>query len=439
MNKQELGAKWGKYCNTDKLVDDTMELLTVNRHRNTEHGVCTLLDTYFTNKEPLIKLFMTSKNYIGDMRIAVEKEFARNANSREIRNYLCQCKIMLSLDKLYQRYDENGKTLFHHLMTGKKVFDINELPNASQQQSKVAEMHKWDYNTFATAESVQKRNEFDKYFNFFYNNPYSELQADFTLDTKKNVPELKAGTKTSRAFNKVCSHYGVDKLCPETTVVNGVEKTVYPYNKFFAEYADLVTSSTKKMQFIISINPLDYLTMSNGVNWVSCHNINTGSYKGGTMSYMLDAVSIITFVVEKIEGDIHKIPKVYRQMYHYEKNLFIQSRLYPQGNDGATNLYNSFRGHVIEEFNELLGVDGDWNIEVGPDICRQHVCKAENGRHYSDYIYNANAGIFYPTNNAPSVRNHIMTIGHAGICVNCGKEFSSTNFLSHASSYDCNR
>ena len=66
MAKHDLSEKWSKYCNTDKLVDDIMELLRENGHRCSEHGVCVLLDTYFTNKEPLIKLFMTSKHYIGD-------------------------------------------------------------------------------------------------------------------------------------------------------------------------------------------------------------------------------------------------------------------------------------------------------------------------------------------------------------------------------------
>ena len=87
MNKRELSTKWSKYCDTDKLVDDAMALLTEYNHRNTEEGVCAMLDKYFTNKEPLIKMFMTSKNYIGDMRIAVEREFLRGVNNSEINNF----------------------------------------------------------------------------------------------------------------------------------------------------------------------------------------------------------------------------------------------------------------------------------------------------------------------------------------------------------------
>ena len=439
MNKQELSTKWGKYCNTDKLVDDMMVLLKAYGHRNTEHGVCSVLDVYFTNKEPLIKMFATSKNYIGDMRIVTERDFVRDYDQRAIRNFFTNIYGKFYLCEMLSAKDKEGKTIFDHLCTGAKVLDTDSLPNASQQKAKLKEMNMWDYSTLATRESHKKLDEFVGHITFFQNLSSPVLTRDYVFSAERNTPELKKGTKTGRAFNKVCTHYGVDKLHPEVTTVNGVEKTVYPYNKLFAEYSDLVTTQTRKMQFIISLNPLDYLTMSHGVNWHSCHNIKGGGCKGGTLSYMLDSVSIITFVVEKIEGDIHKIPKVYRQMYHYEKNLFIQNRLYPQGNDGAANLYDTFRGFVIDEFDGLLGAGGEWTFKVGPNECVKHATNAEGSQHYPDHTYNRNASIFYPVNNEPSIKNHVMTIGHMGICVNCGKEYDEHGRLNHYRISDCEK
>jgi hypothetical protein len=177
--------------------------------------------------------------------------------------------------------------------------------------------------------------------------------------------------------------------------------------------------------------------MSFGVNWRSCQHIHGGACMGGTLSYMLDSVSIITFVIDKIDKDIHKIPKVYRQMYHYEKNLFIQNRLYPQGNDGATNLYDKFRGFVIDEFTDLLGVEGDWVFE--PGNCMSHAKSGAHSQHYADYRYNRSTGIFYPENNKPSIESHVMTIGHQGICVNCGKPYNDSGRLTHYAVRDCER
>lgn len=434
MTKQELSEKWSKYCNTDKLVDDAIELLRRNNHRCSEHGVCVLFDTYFTNKEPLIKLFMTSKHYIGDMRIAVAKEFDRDIDQTEVRRFFNDIHAKLHTDKMIKYTDGKGKTMFDYLLTGKKVFDITNLPDAKAQNKKITEMRQFNPINGATSDSYTKLKMLDVYMRYFKVTPYFTIPNDYQAADK--APLLKAGTKTSRAFNKVCTYYGVDKLHQETVTAteNGttVEKKVYPYNKVFAEYADLVSNLKRKMQFIISLNPLDYLTMSDGVNWHSCHNIYDGCYKAGTISYMLDTTSIITFVVKEINDDIHKIPKVYRQMYHYKDNLFVQSRLYPQGNDGATNLYDQFRGYVIKEFSSLLGIDGEWTHKVGNAECVKHI--RSTGNHYGDYKYRSDTGIFYPTNKESDIQDLVMTVGHKGICVNCGQEFDDgSRYLAHQS------
>ena len=437
MTKQELSEKWSKYCNTDKLVDDTIELLRKNNHRCTEHGVCVLLDTYFTNKEPLIELFTTSKHYIGDMRIAVAKEFDRNVDKTELRRFFDDIEYKLHISEMLKYTDNKGKTMFDYLRTGKKVVTITDLTGAKAQKKKITEMQQFNLDDGATMDSYNKRNMFARYVSYFKNMPSSIVPSDY--QSTEGAPLLKAGTKMSRAFNKVCTYYGVDKLHPETVTVeeNGttVEKTVYPYNKVFAEYADIVSDLKRKMQFIISLNPLDYLTMSSGVNWKSCHNILSGMYMGGTLSYMLDTTSMITFVVSEINDDIHKIPKVYRQMYHYKNNLFVQSRLYPQGNDGAIDLYEQFRGYVIKEFSNLLGVNGEWTYIAGPDACVLHIDSI--GKHYRDYSCNSNAGIFYPASKESDVQNLVMTVGHEGICVNCGREYSERSTLVHKHFSEC--
>lgn len=433
MNKQELSAKWSKYCDVNKLVDSAMELLKENGHTLcTEHGVCALLDKYFTQKSSLIDMLMTSKNYIGDMRIAVEKEFDRNIDGYGIRNFFNGIEQRLHTEEMLKKVDDDGKTLFDNLLTGKESYCISELPSASAQKTKRSAVQGFNYFDHATHKSHKDREKLHSHFDFFYNYYLTTLNRDINGDVV--IPK---GTKTSRAFNKICTHYGVDKLHPETKVVNGVEKTVYPYDKEFAVYSDLVSTSTRKMHFVISLNPLDYFTMSCGVNWTSCQHIRSGGSKGGAISYMLDKVSIITFVVDNLNGDIHKIPKVYRQMYHYEKNLFIQNRLYPQGNDGATNLYDKFRDFVIEEFSDLLGTDDEWEHKIGPSCCTKHINAGRNSMHYPDYTYNKNVSIFYPVNNEPSIRYHKMTIGHEGICVKCGRPYCSSSRYTHMWSSEC--
>lgn len=422
MNKADLKAKWSKYCDIDKLVDNMDALLNKYGHRHSEHGICTVLNEYFTNKEPLIKLLSKSSHYIGDMRIALTKDFDRAPNRDEIAYFFARNDSMLNGERLLKFVDEDGKRMQDYLPTGKMCVKISEL-NTSEGNEGLKNFH-W---SGATKETKKACDELKDYIRYFRCNAYTKIQNNY--QHSQGAPLLVAGTKTGRAFNKVCTHYGIDKFDPQTVTVtengNVVTKTVYPYNKILAQYSDLVSDLTREMQFIISLNPLDYLTMSFGVSWSSCHNIRGGGYQGGCLSYMMDSTSFVTYVVNQIENDLHMVPKVYRQMFHYGDNLFVQSRLYPQGNDGATNLYDKFRGFVTETFDELLNVNDDWSInDVGSHV-------ESRGCHYPDYLYNRNCKTFYHRTKAKEASNHTIVIGHQNVCVHCGKNLDSSGRLAH--------
>lgn len=438
MNKADLKKKWSKYCDTDKLVDDVCALLKEYKHSHSVHGVCVMLDTYFQQKEPLIKLFLTSNHYVGDMRICLQKEFERQVDKNEVYYFFSRFHDTLRTYEMISRVDCDGKKMLDYLEAGRNFFDIDSLPSADAQDQSLAKLRGFDYYHESTKESQKKYNALCSCTKYLSRYPYSVLNNDLKLDYEDMC--IKSGTKTSRAFNKVCQQLGVDKLNPETGLFvendKFVEKTVYPYNKLFAQYADLVSDLKRKMRFFISLNPLDYLTMSFGVSWVSCHNIRSGSYMGGCLSYMLDKTSMITFVVNSVDdGPIHNIPKNYRQMYHYDNGLFAQNRLYPQGNDGATNLYDKFRNFVIDEFTEILNVDDKWTVDVGYSHCERHIDSV--GKHYRDYYHNNSCSIFYPTSKRNEVKNHKMVVGHDGICVICGGECSIAGRLNHAYRSDC--
>lgn len=437
MKKSDLSKKWSKYCNTDNLVDSMIALLNTYGHINTEHGVCVLLDTYFSQKEPLIKMFMTSKNYSGDMRIVIQKEFDREISLNEIRSFFCNYTERFHTDQILQRTDSEGKSFIDYLKTGRTSLSIKDLPSKTAQTQKKEKLGNFSYRSMATKESDSNFYCFERYIGFFNSFARPALINDCKFD---NGPLLKKGTKTSRAFNSVCKHFGVDKFNPYVSVTerNGehIERTIYPYDKLFAQYSDLVSDLKRKMNFVISLNPLDYLTMSFGVSWQSCHNIRNGGWKGGCLSYMLDNTSMITFVVDKNDDrPIHEIPKLYRQMYHYKNNLFVQNRLYPQGNDGATDLYEKFRNFIVEEFTDILHVSGKWSCEVGPDALQGHINSV--GVHYKDYNHNRSCSIFYPTENTDDALNCIMTIGHSGICLRCGGEHTNSSYLTHPYRREC--
>jgi hypothetical protein len=434
MNKIELKELWGKYYDTDQNVTDAIALLKKAKQQQSVHGVCTLLAESHLNKTNLLAIMMKSKHYIGNGRIAIPAEFERKIDSREISEFFNNIKEKLCLDHMFKYEDEHGKTIHDYLTAGKRVVNISALPNGKKQDVQIKAMGCFDWATSATKESANKYYGFLEYANEFRYIPFVNLPNDVYKPDRSDLPHLKKGTKTSRAFNEVCCFYGIDKLNPQTVTKeeNGqtVTRIVYPYNKAFAKYSDLVSNLTRKMYYIISVNPLDYLMMSNGVSWHSCHDIMGGGYRGGTLSYMLDGTSMVTYVVSDLDMPLHEAPRYYRQMFHYDNGLFLQNRLYPQGNDGATDLYTKFRNMVITEFTDLLGTNNEWEMEVGYQVCCDHT--ESYGVHYKDYRHNRQCNVFYPKSKKMTVKDHVMTIGHTGICTKCGRQYSNSSRLSHS-------
>ncbi len=424
MNKANLKQRWGKYTDTDKLVDDIRALLTECKFRNSEHGVCTMLDTYFTNKEPLIKLFQKSKNYAGDMRIITENEFERENSSSTIRDAVYYFARDIKADTIIRKKeDEFGKTLADYLCTGVTHIKATELDNKNiiKKFSKIKEnTDKFDFEGY-TKKSVAKWGKFCSVRAVFERIYTSNLTDTNVAAILKQDDTLKvaAGMKTSRAFNHFCNVYGVDKA--------------ENYNKAFAKYADLVSGLKRKLKFVMSLNPYDYLTMSFGVNWSSCHSIKTRSMCcGGTLSYMLDSTSIITYCVGK-NDDVQKDGKIYRTMFAYGENMLLQSRVYPQGNDGNKDLYAVFRELVQAEMTEMLELKNKaWSVMAGSTACASAV--TSRGAHYRDYGHNNSCNISYPMEKADNVRlNHSLVVGHDGICAYCGETITAGNSVSHGS------
>lgn len=417
MKKADLKMAWGQYCDTDKLVDDVMALLTKYGHRNSEHGVCVMLNKYFTNKKDLIKLFQKSEHYIGDMRIMIDIELERENNARDIREF-CDTfpNNVKAKDILLKFKDENGKKFEDYLRTGVKYITVKDLMKAETMATLKKATEQQD--TFDRDGATKASHEvYGGFCNAMYNFRHISASTISHENATSMAEKYKVmeGMKTSRAFNRVCAFYGIDKA--------------NKYNKLFAEYADMVNGLKRKLKYFISVNPIDYLTMSFGVNWASCHTIDkenrrrmpssySGMYCAGTVSYMLDGTSIITFVHDHMPTNWED-GKIYRCMFHYGNNILVQGRVYPQGNDGRTDLYKVFRNYVQDELSPLIGItDTVWRK-------KENGCVGDNvesyGSHYRDYVNFSFCNVSYPRERSDSSGN-VIDIGNTSICPNCGRE-----------------
>ena len=432
MNKSQLKAKWGHYVDTDKMVDNIITLLTTYNHSNSEHGVCTMLDTFFTNKESLIKKFISSPNYIGDLRIGLRREFARDNNARDISDFCDRFGSKVGArDIIYTHTDEHGKKMEDYIFTGVKSVCAKNLHSASfrrQLQDSRVGMKKFTENGY-TIKSINDAQDFHNIIRGTFSHITRSSLNDRDISdicSHNSSLRLAKGLKTSRAFNRVCEAYGITKASN--------------YNKLFAQYADLVSDFKRELDVYISLNPYDYLTMSFGNSWASCHTIDkqnvrdmpsfySGGYCGGTLSYMLDGVSIITFAVDK-NGDVQNDGKIYRNMFHFGNNMLVQSRVYPQSNDGGTDLYATFRDIVQEEFALMLGLTNKWCHLGYRQECVNRI--TSHGVHYPDYRNISDCNISCPEELLTTINDDSgISVGHIGVCAYCGKPIDVSNRVSH--------
>ena len=333
---------------------------------------------------------------------------------------------------ILSRTDKSGKTMADYMLTGVKRVSVKQLRDVEfikkMQNSRVG-IKDFDEYGF-TKESRKSADEFHYIIagNFADFSGSSLRKSVITaIHENNNSIKLAEGLKTSRAFNRVCEVYGVNKA--------------ENYNKLFAQYSDMVSDLKRELDFYISLNPYDYLTMSFGNSWASCHTIDkhnirrmpdsySGGYCGGCLSYMLDKSSIITFAMDK-GADVQKDGKIYRNMFHFDNNMLMQSRVYPQANDGGTDLYETFRVVVQSEFALMLGLaNNSWEHLGNRLTCVERTIS--NGVHYRDYECKDDCNISCPTELLGRIGSDSrIYVGTHGICAYCGERITTSNRVSH--------
>ena len=239
--------------------------------------------------------------------------------------------------------------------------------------------------------------------------------------TNETYPKLRpaVGQKLSRFVNKFC-----------IKVLKVDDSRGSEYQRVFSRFSDAVNPLKIKRWSVLSVHPVDFLAMSNGKDWRSCHTIDQLTDEGenhggccgaGTLSYMLDKVSMVFYTVSKeYEGDEFEFePKVNRNMFHYGEDKLIQGRVYPQDNDGVNSIYDKIRPIVQRVIAEAEDKPNLWRNTKGTSTC-QSVIK-HTGVHYPDTNYFENCNVsWYGTSRTE--KNHTrIVVGHAPICPRCGR------------------
>lgn len=473
------------------LLETGMDLLRDYNYNPTENGLRAIYDEWATNNAWMIKLFEKSPNYVNGkfyIKLPATKlvrpvdkagvntfvNWARETVREVLTN---KYRIMIGLHTFsdYERAKNRVLNKYNSMLQGmvwngetenSLLAEYNRMKDRIDQEYAKQTIYCCgdDYvprEIYITIENVKrifakvKEMENPQIIGEDDARKFNELLEDTIIKARAHE-----GNKTTKFYGKIMREIGMDKVVDikteRWTDQDGVlrERTKdMGYNYHRALLGDSINPYTYDRDIIISVNPIDYWTMSFGYRWASCHTIDKtnrrncensyhGEYSGGTESYMLDGSSFIVYVLptaEEIEnkGETlfadEKKSKLKRCVFMMGEDKLVQSRVYPDGRDGGDDgLAAQLRNIVQKVIADLLETPNMWRLEKGRYEC-QNVTRTI-GVHYADYDCCDDCNVSYLRRIDGYLNRNRITIGHDPICPCCGEEHDAHDNIQ---CYDC--
>lgn len=240
------------------------------------------------------------------------------------------------------------------------------------------------------------------------------------------------GMKTSKVVNRLLTELGCDCLSD--------------YNKYFAVYSDKVNPVEIKSNSFMSLHPCDFLNMSNGKNWQSCHRMG-GEFRAGTMSYLLDDVSFVYYGLspkdERLKLPTWDVEKLIRAMCFFKNDVLFQSRIYP--GSIAENTHLEINEQIKNAINIARGIDGEWSTKTFDYDLHENSLKSmirsnSGALQYPDYYHGCDGrGLFsmFDCETKITSKNMLqkcedgqgLKIGAMPLCTVCGEQITDADRL----------
>ena len=499
-NTPVISTNLGEYNFTDaqkeKCISTMKKILDEYNHANSRDGLNTIWNEYTANKAGLAYLLSMHPNWDENvMGIVLENNYNRVTDEDAIKDFAKWLRLKLYKWCEERVYKVNGCTIDELIKSYRRLKNIYEkmidlaydyrkgmYPSKVTYEGMTLEEVKIEYERIASLLEEAKggatyygcdyyylsRDNYDKamYCDWFidlichytnveatedFANSANERAKPFDKEKNGKIISLKAvaGQKTSRIVNKFFKNYGFDKIVEmrdvsytdDHGVLHQVQKD-FGWNKQFALYADAITPLEVKKWTIISVNPVDYLTMSFGNGWASCHTPDkenkrkaegnySGCYCSGTLSYMLDNSTLIMYTVRnEYKGrEFCLEDKMNRCTFHIGNDKMVQGRVYPDGRkaDAETSISGQMRAIMQKVIAECVNEANLWKVIKGTRICGDYT--NSRGTHYRDYLHYNDCTISFLKRNGIMRNEDNIRIGHNPICPNCGEEHDNESIL----------
>lgn len=205
----------------------------------------------------------------------------------------------------------------------------------------------------------------------------------FKLEGEKKTFQVQKGQKPIRVLGRFLTY------CKN---IDDVDKVIQAYEEFRLTHSMILNDKTIKGNIVISIHPLDFMTMSdNNSNWQSCMSWkDSGCYHVGTVE-MMNSNNVLCCYIENEEpyyfSDKHEEEykwhnKKWRQLVYFTKDIIVSGKSYPYHND---EISKALIGIIRDLARKNLG----WTYSFGPELYKDmaHITGSYSMRRAKGYIH----------------------------------------------------
>ena len=381
--------------------------LTEMNIQHTEKGIMANLNSWGKNKKNLLEMFKKHPNFNPEtLQITLRYKEKRPINTSAINQ---------EYYSLFRKWHNS------------RVKDILDIKNNFDYAAHKLNI-KNNYNYRAYFDCLDSITDILNYsINYFTEEKVCDDLAEALNLLNPNL-KIRGGTKTSRVLRKIFETY-------KFNMIEGFEHS-------YAIIADALSPSSVEKVFILSLNPLDFLTMSNGFNWSTCYSLQPkenedgyvyqGKHKAGVLSTLTDNASIIAYTLSNDYGvDNWKQPKLNREMLFYQNGLIKMLRIYPKSNDNNMWVYDYYEENIRKLFIEMTG--DTYANGNGHSI---KITTLGDNYLYPDWMHYYSRGL-KPTNYCGDSEIIIENNPHCMICGNPKKSFDSEDEYATMNCYFC--
>lgn len=458
--------------NYDNLIRDSKELLNGELNYNaTNDGLAVVFNQWERKKKPLIELFRKHPNWNEEkLRIEIDTDFYRGVDNTVVGKFTRWCQNEIAkiykekykvrhgcfsyteirnvADELWGQIDilENDCICdiptIEKMLKEKRKLRSHYLELLEKMREKVEGIEYIDGEALPT-EKASEVNMIWEVLYYIQSHPSQFIEdenVEILNEKLKNANidlEAKVGQKMSRFVGALCKKIGLNEITQiimkEWVSDDGShhEREVDEgYNKQYAAFCDAVNPLKVSEKLFISVNPLDYWTMSFGNGWSSCYCIDkenkrnlsssyNGDYCAGTTSYMLDESSFIVYT-EADENEWGSYAKKRRCVFAWGSNKLFQSRVYPDGRDGGDKSYATQLREVMQKlFADLLDKPNLWIKK-----CNFDDLYSWEGLGYNDFLNACETNVScLKLDENGTIDSTVVQISDTPICISTGEHY----------------